>query len=64
METVLAGRRFFAADTLTVADIALLAYTRRAPLAGFDLGRRPAVGAWIGRCDEALGLEPVLMVDG
>jgi glutathione S-transferase len=59
MEDVLDGRRYFAGETMTVADIALLAYTRRAPLGGFDLSRRPAIRGWIGRCETRLGLEPL-----
>jgi glutathione S-transferase len=59
MERVLAVRPFFAGETMTVADIALLAYTRRAPLGGFDLSPRGAVLAWILRCEKGLGLEPL-----
>ena len=59
MERVLGRRPFFAGETMTVADIALLAYTRRAPLGGFDLSGRGAVLAWIERCEALLGLEPL-----
>jgi glutathione S-transferase len=59
MDKVLSDRRFFAGETLTVADIALLAYTRRAPLGGFDLAARGALLAWIARCEAVLGLEPL-----
>jgi glutathione S-transferase len=52
------GRQWLVGDTLTVADIALLAYTRLAHEGGFDLGPRPNVRAWIGRCEEVLGLQP------
>jgi glutathione S-transferase len=45
-------------DTLTIADIALLAYTRLAHEGGFDLSGRPEVRSWIGRCEKALGLTP------
>ena len=41
---------------MTIADIALLAYTRLAHEGGFDLSGRPNVRAWIGRCEEALAL--------
>jgi glutathione S-transferase len=40
--------------TLTIADIALLAYTRVAHEGGFDLSPRPNVQAWIKRCEAAL----------
>jgi glutathione S-transferase len=43
---------------MTIADIALLAYTRLAHEGGFDLSSRPNVRAWIARCEDALGLEP------
>lgn len=59
MERVVAGRAWFAGATMTVADIALLAYTRRAPFGGFDLSGRPALRRWIGRCEAELGLAPL-----
>lgn len=43
-------------NSLTIADIALLAYTRVAHEGGFDLMPRPNVRAWIGRNERALGL--------
>jgi glutathione S-transferase len=62
MERVLDARPFFAGGAMTVADIALLAYTRRAPLGGFDLSGRPATRAWITRCEGELGLDPLAQV--
>ncbi|MHB2165463.1 glutathione S-transferase family protein [Alsobacter sp. R-9] len=56
MERALAGRDFLVGNRLTVADIALLAYTRLAPEGGFDLTPRISVRSWIGRCEQALGL--------
>ena len=56
MELELTGRDWFAADRFTVADIALLAYTRTAPEGGFDLSGRPHVRGWIERCQTSLGL--------
>lgn len=56
METLLRGRRHFVGDELTIADIALLAYTRLAHEGGFDLAGRPMVVAWIARCENLLGL--------
>lgn len=49
MDEHLAGRRFFVADRLTLADIALYAYTHVAEEGGFDLGAYPAVQAWLER---------------
>ena len=59
MDGILATRDFFAAGRLTVADVALLAYTRLAGEGGFDLSTRPHVVAWIARCERALGLAAV-----
>jgi glutathione S-transferase len=56
MESELAGRQFLVGDSLTIADIALVAYTRAAHEGGFDLGSRPNVRAWIARCEKALKL--------
>lgn len=41
---------------ITLADIALLAYTRQAHLGGFDMSRRPKLRKWIARCEAELGL--------
>jgi glutathione S-transferase len=48
MEQHLSSRRFFVAERYSIADIALYAYSHVAHLADFDLGRYPAVRAWIG----------------
>ena len=56
MESELAGKSFLVGETLTVADIALLAYTRVAHEGGFDLSKRPNLTAWITRCETALEL--------
>lgn len=56
MERHLSERRFLANESLSIADVALLAYTRLASEGGFDLSARPALRAWIARCEEALGL--------
>ena len=50
MERHLAGRRYFAGDALTIADLALFAYTHKAADGGFDLENYPAVSAWLARC--------------
>ena len=54
MEAGLAGRDWFAGAALSLADIALVAYTRVAPEGGFDLDAYPAVKAWVARVASAL----------
>ncbi len=49
MERHLGARPFLVADRYTIADIALYAYTHVADEGGFDLGRFPAVRAWLDR---------------
>jgi len=43
------GREWFVGDGMTLADIALYAYTHVADEGGFDLAPYPAVRAWIDR---------------
>ena len=57
MEAHLDGRRFFVGETLSLADIALVAYTRLAHEGGFDLAPFPAVRGWIGRVEQGLKLQ-------
>ena len=59
MDRLLSGRVWLVGDTMTVADIALLPYTRLAHEGGFDLSTRPNVCAWIGRCEDELQLQPL-----
>ena len=54
MERALAGRRYLVGDDLTLADIALVAYTRMAHDGGFDLADYPAVDAWVRRVEQEL----------
>lgn len=49
MDAHLKSRRFFVGDRLTLADIALYAYTHVAGEGGFNLGGYPAVVAWLAR---------------
>jgi glutathione S-transferase len=49
MERHLDGRQFLVGDDLTLADIALYAYTHVAPEGGFELERYPAVRSWLDR---------------
>jgi glutathione S-transferase len=50
MEQHLADRLWFVGAQLTIADLALFAYTHKADEGGFDLAAYPAVRAWLARC--------------
>lgn len=56
MEQGLAASPFLVGDKPTLADIALVAYTRVAYEGGFDLGGYPAVEAWVTRVEDALNI--------
>lgn len=56
METALTQDDWLAGDGPTLADLALVAYTRVAPEGDFDLTAWPRVVAWIGRVEEAFGI--------
>ena len=56
MEEQLSAGRFLVGEAFTLADIALLAYTRVAHEGGFDLADYGVVRRWIGDCENALGL--------
>lgn len=57
MERHLQVARFLVGDRISIADVALLAYTRVAHQGGFDLGRYDAIRRWIADAETALGLE-------
>ena len=57
MEEHLAGRRFFVGDSLSLADIALVAYPRVAHEGGFDLQPYPSIRNCIGRVEDELGIQ-------
>jgi len=59
METALEKSRFLVGRALSVADIALVAYTRMAGEGGFDLSVYPAILTWIRRVESELGLATV-----
>jgi glutathione S-transferase len=56
MDRQLSGHRFLVEDSFTLADVALLAYTRVAHEGGFDLTGYGAVRRWIDDSKAALGL--------
>jgi glutathione S-transferase len=58
MESQLAAMRFLVGDAVSLADVALLAYTRLAHEGGFHLDGYAAVRRWIGEAEQALGLAP------
>lgn len=47
---------WFAGSAPSLADVALVAYTRVAHEGGFDLGPYPAVKAWVARVEAALNI--------
>ena len=59
MEGHLAARDWFVGDGMTIADIALYAYTHVADEGGFDLAGYPAVRDWLGRVREQPGHVPM-----
>lgn len=59
MELHLADSRFLAGDAVSLADVALLAYTRLAHQGGFDLGKYPHLRRWFGDAERALRLAEV-----
>lgn len=54
MEDQLAGTAFIVGDKLTLADIALVAYTRVAHEGGFDLAAYPRVIQWVADTETVL----------
>jgi glutathione S-transferase len=59
MDDHLGRRDFFVGETLTLADIALYAYTHVAEEGGFDLAGYPAVSAWLARVADRPGHVPM-----
>ncbi len=57
MEAALQKSPYLVGDKLTLADIALVAYTRVAPEGGFDLSPYPALRTWIARVERDLGIK-------
>jgi glutathione S-transferase len=56
LESALSGSPWLVGDAFSLADMALLPYTRFAPEAGLDLSRRKSLAAWIRRSEGVLGL--------
>ena len=53
------GRDWLVGDGYSIADISLYAYTDVADEGGFDLGRYPAVQAWLDRVAARPGHVPI-----
>ncbi|MFC6489656.1 glutathione S-transferase family protein [Nitratireductor sp. GCM10026969] len=60
LERQLSRTPFLAGETLSVADIALYAYTHDADVGGFTLSDFPAVSAWLKRVEADPGHVPML----
>ncbi len=58
LESALKDSEFLIGSKLSLADIALAAYTRLAPDGGFSLDTRPAIRAWIKRIETQLAITP------
>jgi glutathione S-transferase len=56
MEMQLKQTPYLVGDALSLADVALVAYTRVAHKGGFDLSQYPAVKLWVSRVEGELGL--------
>jgi glutathione S-transferase len=56
MELALRGSPFLVGDRVSLADVALVAYTRVCHEGGFSLDLYPAVKAWVGRVEQALNI--------
>jgi len=64
MELQLRQSRYLVGDLLTLADVALVAYTRYAHRGGFDLRQYPDVRTWVARVENDLGIETALPTEG
>lgn len=58
MEQQLAATRYLVGDSVSLADVSLLAYTRVSHEGGFQLDGYDAIRRWIGDIEHALGLPP------
>ena len=59
MDAELANKPFLCGDRLTLADIALFAYTHLAHEGGFDMSERAYLRAWIERIEQTQGFTPM-----
>ena len=59
MERQLDGRAYFVGESVTIADIALYAYTHVAHEGGFDLAGYSAINRWLGRVARIANYIPI-----
>jgi glutathione S-transferase len=59
MEGHLDGRAYLVGDSPTLADISLYAYTHVAEEGGIELGRYPAIRAWLDKIAALPGHIPI-----
>jgi glutathione S-transferase len=59
LERHLVENRFMVGTAFSLADVALVAYTRVAHEGGFDLSRYVSIRRWIGETEKNLGLPPL-----
>lgn len=59
MESQLNHTDWLVGDSMTIADIALFAYTHVADEGGFDLSKYPGINAWIERVKAVDGYAPI-----
>jgi glutathione S-transferase len=59
LEEALYGRDWLVGESMTIADIALYAYTHVAHEGGFDLADYPAIREWLGRITAQPGHVPI-----
>lgn len=59
LEMALYSSDYLVGDCITLADLALIAYTRVAHEGGFDLSEFPNISHWIGRVESELKLDPI-----
>lgn len=57
MELHLQGRDYFVGNRISVADIALVAYTRVAHEGGFDMSEFPTLRQWVARVERDLRID-------
>lgn len=64
MEMQLRQTPFLVGDAPSLADVALVAYTRKAHLGGFKLEDYPSVRRWVAQVEAVLGIESALPTIG
>lgn len=59
LDSAVSTSDFLLGEAPTLADLALVAYTRVAPQGGFDLSPFSALAPWIARTEAKFGIEPL-----